>query len=153
LKVGTLLRLGLSDIAGRGAGLAALYAGRADDAEVVLRPSYGEVVGQARALEAAGFDAVFTIESSHDVFLPLALAASATGLEVMTNVAIAFPRSPLHLAHQAYDLQLISEGRFALGIGSQVKPVIDRRYELSEVADAFRYLGQGHAQGKVVISV
>ncbi len=128
MKVGTLLRLGLSDIAGRGAGLAQLYAGSADDPEAVLRPSYGEVVEQARALEAAGFDAVFTIESSHDVFLPLALAAAATDLEVMTNVAIAFPRSPLHLAHQAYDLQLISRGRFALGVGSQVRPVIERAF-------------------------
>jgi probable F420-dependent oxidoreductase len=128
LKVGTLLRLGLSDIAGRGDGLAALHAGQADDPEIVLRPSYGEVVDQARALEAAGFDTVFTIESSHDVFLPLALAASATGLDVMTNVAIAFPRSPLHLAHAAYDLQLISAGRFVLGIGSQVKPVIERAF-------------------------
>ena len=128
MKVGTLLRLGLSDVAARGAGLAALYAGRADDPELVLRPSYGEVVEQAKALEAAGFDAVFTIESSHDVFLPLGLAAAATGLEVMTNVAIAFPRSPLHLAHQAYDLQLISQGRFALGLGSQVRPVIERAF-------------------------
>jgi probable F420-dependent oxidoreductase len=131
VKVGTLLRVGLSDIAGRAAGLAALYAGRADDPQVVLRPSYDEVVDQARSLEAAGFDAVFTIESSHDVFLPLALAASATGLEVMTNVAIAFPRSPLHLAHQAYDLQLISEGRFVLGVGSQVRPVIERAFSAS----------------------
>ena len=128
MKIGTLLRLGLSDVAARGQILDDFYAGRARDAGAALRPSYDEVAGQARALEAAGFDSVFTIESSHDVFLPLALAAAATGLEVMTNVAIALPRSPIHLAHQAYDLQLISRGRFVLGLGSQVRPVIERLY-------------------------
>jgi probable F420-dependent oxidoreductase len=128
VKIGTLLRLGLSDVAARGEILGRLHAGRGSDAGAALRPSYDEVAGQARALEAAGFDAVFSIESSHDVFLPLALAAAATGLEVMTNAAIALPRSPLHLAHQAYDLQLISRGRFILGLGSQVRPVIERAY-------------------------
>ena len=128
MKIGTLLRLGLPDVAARGAALAELYAGRGTDAGALLRPSYDGVVDQARALEDAGFDAVFTIESSHDVFLPLALAAGATGLEVMTNVAIALPRSPFHLAQAAYDLQLISRGRFILGLGSQVRPVIERRY-------------------------
>jgi probable F420-dependent oxidoreductase len=128
VKIGTLLRLGLSDVAARGQVLGELYAGRGTDAGAALRPSYDGVVDQARELEAAGFDTVFSIESSHDVFLPLALAAGATGLEVMTNVAIAFPRSPIHLAHQAYDLQLISRGRFVLGLGSQVRPVIERLY-------------------------
>ena len=128
MKIGTLLRLGLSDLVGRSGALADLYAGRQPDPGVVLRPSYEEVAGQARDLEAAGFDALFTIESSHDVFLPLVLAAQATELELMTNVAIAFPRSPLHLAHLAYDLQLASRGRFALGLGSQVKPVIERAF-------------------------
>ncbi len=128
MKIGTLLRLGLPDVAARGKALAELYAGRGTDAGALLRPSYDGVVGQARALEEAGVDAVFTIEASHDVFLPLALAAAATGLEVMTNVAIALPRSPLHLAQAAYDLQLISRGRFTLGLGSQIRPGIERRY-------------------------
>ncbi|MGH9011077.1 MAG: TIGR03617 family F420-dependent LLM class oxidoreductase [Acidimicrobiia bacterium] len=126
MKIGTLLRLGLSDIASRSRALGDLYAGTGSDPGAALRPSYDEVVGQAHRLEAAGFDAVFTIESTHDVFFPLLLAAQATDLELMTNVAIALPRSPLHLAHQAYDLQLASRGRFTLGLGSQVKPVIER---------------------------
>ena len=46
----------------------------------------------------------------------------------MTNVAIAMPRSPMHLAHAAYDLQLMSRGRFRLGLGSQVRPHIENRY-------------------------
>jgi probable F420-dependent oxidoreductase len=128
VKIGTLLRLGVSDIVARGQVLGELYAGRGTDAGAALRPSYDGVVDQARALEEAGFNAVFTIESNHDVFFPLALAAQATGLEVMTNVAIAFPRNPVHLAHAAYDLQLISRGRFVLGLGSQVRPVNERLY-------------------------
>lgn len=74
-----------------------------------------------------GFDGVFTFEGQHDVFLPLALAAGS-GLDLMTNIAVAFPRSPMHLAHTAYDLQLLSGGRFRLGLGSQVQAHIERRY-------------------------
>ena len=128
MKIGTLLRLGLTDVSARSQVLGDLYAGRGTDAGAALRPSYDGVVDQARELEAAGFNGVFSMESTHDVFLPLALAAGATGLEVMTNCAIALPRSPLHLAHQAYDLQLISRGRFILGLGSQVRPVIEGLY-------------------------
>ena len=140
MKIGTLLRLGLSDIAGRSRALAELYAGTESDPDVALRPSYDEVAAQARELEAAGFDAVFTIESTHDVFFPLLLASQVTQLELMTNVAIALPRSPLHLAHQAYDLQLASRGRFILGVGSQVKPVIERAFsaEWSRPVDRLR---------------
>jgi probable F420-dependent oxidoreductase len=61
------------------------------------------------------------------VFLPLALAAS-TGCELYTNVAIAFPRSPMHLAHLAWDLSAQSGGRFALGLGTQIQAHIERRY-------------------------
>jgi len=83
---------------------------------------------RARELEAAGVDGLFTFEGPHDVFLPLVLATTMTDLPVMTNVAIALPRSPLHLAHLAHDLHLLSKGRFALGLGSQVKTHIERRY-------------------------
>ena len=55
-------------------------------------------------------------------------AAATTNVELMTNVAIALPRSPLHLAHTAYDLQLLSAGRFRLGLGSQIRPHIESRY-------------------------
>jgi len=60
-------------------------------------------------------------------FFPLVTAASA-GLDLYTNVAIAFPRSPMHLAYQGWDLQRASGGRFALGLGTQIKPHIERRY-------------------------
>lgn len=83
---------------------------------------------RARELAAAGIDGLFTFEGQHDVFLPLAAAAAVTDVELMTNVAIALPRSPLHLAHAAYDLQLLSGGRFRLGLGSQIRPHVESRY-------------------------
>ncbi|MGV9482933.1 TIGR03617 family F420-dependent LLM class oxidoreductase, partial [Gordonia aichiensis] len=58
----------------------------------------------------------------------LTLAAGTAPVDLMTNVAIALPRSPLHLAHAAYDLQLLSHGRFRLGLGSQIRPHIEKRY-------------------------
>jgi probable F420-dependent oxidoreductase len=83
---------------------------------------------RAHELAATGIDGLFTFEGQHDVFLPLAAAAATTDVELMTNVAIALPRSPLHLAHTAYDLQLLSAGRFRLGLGSQIRPHIESRY-------------------------
>ena len=82
----------------------------------------------ARQLAELGADGAFTFEGQHDVFLPLVITAGETPLELMTNVAIAGPRSPLHLAHAAYDLQIYSAGRFRLGLGSQVKAHIEKRY-------------------------
>jgi probable F420-dependent oxidoreductase len=83
----------------------------------------------ARRLKDLGFDGVFTFEGPHDVFFPLVTAARAdVGLDLMTNVAIALPRSPIHLAHSAWDLQALSGGRFRLGLGSQIKAQVERRY-------------------------
>jgi probable F420-dependent oxidoreductase len=85
---------------------------------------------RARETAATGVDGLFTFEGPHDVFFPL-VAASAGGdldVDLMTNVAIAFPRSPVHLAHAAYDLQTLARGRFRLGLGSQIRPQIERRY-------------------------
>ncbi len=86
----------------------------------------------ARRLEELGVDGAFTFEGPHDVFTPLILAAGATAtLELATNVAIAFPRNPVQLAHQAYDLQLLSGGRFTLGLGSQIRAQVEKRYGAS----------------------
>ncbi|MGK8488884.1 TIGR03617 family F420-dependent LLM class oxidoreductase [Nocardia asiatica] len=87
-----------------------------------------QVATDARALAATGADGLFTFEGPHDVFFPLVVAAGATDLELMTNVAIAGPRSPMHLAHSAYDLQIYSAGRFRLGLGSQIRAHIEKRY-------------------------
>ena len=96
--------------------------------DVQLSLSLHDAEERARALEAVGVDGVFTFENAHDVFLPLAVAARACSLDLMTNVAIAFPRSPMHLAVLANDLHQYSQGRFRLGLGSQIKPHIEKRY-------------------------
>ena len=83
---------------------------------------------RARTLAETGIDGLFTFEGQHDVFLPLVSAAAVVDIDLMTNVAIALPRSPLHLAHLAYDLQLLSRGRFRLGLGSQVRAHVVNRY-------------------------
>ncbi len=91
-----------------------------------------EAGDQARRLEELGVDGAFTFEGPHDVFTPLVLAAVATtSLELTTNVVIAFPRNPVQLAHQAYDLQLLSRGRFTLGLGSQIRAQVEKRYGAS----------------------
>jgi probable F420-dependent oxidoreductase len=83
---------------------------------------------QARELRDAGAAGVFTFEGPHDVFAPLTLASAVRDVELMTNVAIAFPRNPIHLAHQAYDHQLLAQGRFKLGLGTQIRPQIEKRF-------------------------
>ena len=83
----------------------------------------------ARAAEAIGFDALWSSETQHDPFLPLALVAEHTQrIRFGTAVAIAFARSPVVLAHTAWDLAGQSGGRFILGLGTQVKPHIERRF-------------------------
>lgn len=103
---------------------AAQYAG---DGQVPW--SLAGIAAAAREAEELGFDAVTTPEAGHDPFLPLAIAAEATEqIRLGTNVAIAFPRSPLVTAQLAWDLQHLSGGRFELGIGTQVRAHVERRY-------------------------
>jgi probable F420-dependent oxidoreductase len=86
---------------------------------------------QAAALEARGYDGVMSAETSHDPFLPLLLAAQDTErVDLMTSIAVAFARSPMTLAQTAWDLQAASGGRFVLGLGSQIKPHITRRFSM-----------------------
>lgn len=85
----------------------------------------------ARAAEAAGYAGVFTGEVSSDPFLPLVLGAAATDrIDVGTAIAVAFARSPMTLAYTAHDLQRLARGRFVLGLGSQVKAHITRRFSM-----------------------
>ncbi len=84
-----------------------------------------------RKLEEIGYDGAFSFEAKHDPFLPLVLAAEHTRrLRLGTAVAIAFARNPMNLANLAYGLQVISEGRFMLGLGSQVRPHIQSRFSM-----------------------
>ncbi|MET0993430.1 MAG: TIGR03617 family F420-dependent LLM class oxidoreductase [Mycobacterium sp.] len=87
-----------------------------------------DAIERARALRDAGASGVFTFEGPHDVFAPLTLASTVGGLDLMTNVAIAFPRNPIHLAHQAIDHQLLTGGRFTLGLGTQIRTQVEKRF-------------------------
>jgi len=94
---------------------------------------------RARALEAAGLDSIATAEVAHDPFLPLTLAAEHTErIELMTAIAVAFARTPMALATIAHDLNALSRGRFILGLGSQVKGHIERRFGMPWSAPAKR---------------
>jgi len=86
---------------------------------------------RAAELETGGYDAMWTGELNADPFLPLAVAAGETSrLELGTGIAIAFARSPMTMAYTASDLQRHSRGRLLLGLGSQVKPHIERRFSM-----------------------
>ncbi len=85
----------------------------------------------ARSAEELGFAGLWTSETKHDSFLPLAIAAEASEeVELGTSVAIAFSRSPMEVAQTAWDLQDLSGGRFILGLGTQVKAHIERRFSM-----------------------
>lgn len=99
--------------------------------DVMLANSVVDAARRATELERTGVDGVFSFENAHDTFFPLVAAAPVCSLDLMTNVAIAFPRSPVHLAHAAYDLHQLSEGRFRLGVGSQVRAHVENRYGAS----------------------
>ncbi len=85
----------------------------------------------ARMIEADGYSGLLSAETSHDPFLPLALAAEHTErIELMTAIAVGFARNPMVLAQVAWDLQGLSQGRFLLGLGSQIKPHITKRFSM-----------------------
>jgi probable F420-dependent oxidoreductase len=86
---------------------------------------------RARELEELGYDGAISVETSHDPFLPLALAAEHTSrVDLVTSVAIALARSPMTTASTAYDLQVLSKGRMVLGLGSQIQPHIEKRFSM-----------------------
>jgi len=85
----------------------------------------------ATAAETMGFDAIWTPETRHDPFPQLALAAEHTqSIQVGTAIAVAFARSPMHTAYVAWDMARYSDGRFILGLGTQIKPHIERRFAM-----------------------
>ena len=89
----------------------------------------GEIVRSAREAEEIGFDGLYTVETQHDPLLPHALAAEHTErIQLGTAITVAFPRSPAHLAQSASDLHAFSGGRFTLGLGSQIKAHIEKRF-------------------------
>lgn len=91
-------------------------------------PPAGASAAAVRAL-GLGFDGFFTAETGHEPFIPLALASQvASSLDLGTAIAVAFPRSPMVTAQVAWDLAALSAGRFTLGLGTQVKAHVTRRF-------------------------
>jgi alkanesulfonate monooxygenase SsuD/methylene tetrahydromethanopterin reductase-like flavin-dependent oxidoreductase (luciferase family) len=89
------------------------------------------VARAASKLERRGYDCCWTAEINHDPFLPLVLAAEhTTRIELGTSIAVAFARNPMTVANIGWDLQAYSDGRFILGLGSQVRPHIEKRFSM-----------------------
>src|SRR5689334_3644058 len=97
----------------------------------VMAASLSDIGPRAKELEDIGYDGLLTAETGHDAFLPIALAAEHTErIELATGIAVAFARTPMVLAYTANDLQEMSKGRFVLGLGSQIKPHIEKRFSM-----------------------
>jgi probable F420-dependent oxidoreductase len=97
----------------------------------VMAASLAEIGTQAQELESFGYDGLLTAETSHDPFFPALVAAEHTErIEIGTGIAVAFARSPMNMASIGYDLQSFSEGRFILGLGSQIKAHIEKRFSM-----------------------
>jgi probable F420-dependent oxidoreductase len=105
----------------------------------IFPPDLNAVASIARQVEDYGFSALWTAETAHNPFLPLTHAAAATQrIELGTGIAVAFPRSPMVTAQTAWDLAAQSRGRFILGLGTQVKPHIEKRFSITWAAPAPR---------------
>jgi probable F420-dependent oxidoreductase len=99
------------------------------DSSLMFEPV--KVKTMAPQLEEAGFDGAYTFEGQSDPFISVAAAAMTTRkMELMTSIAVAFARNPMNLAYLGNDLQNLSEGRFILGLGAQIKAHIERRFSM-----------------------
>ncbi|HBU75157.1 MAG TPA: LLM class F420-dependent oxidoreductase, partial [Acidimicrobiaceae bacterium] len=107
--------------------------------DATLMGGLAEAAASAKDLEAAGYDGAWTAETAHDPFLPLVQAAADTSsIELGTSIAVAFARNPMLLANLGWDLQAFSKGRFVLGLGSQIKPHITKRFSMEWSSPAAR---------------
>ena len=98
-----------------------------------------KVGAQAQELEEMGYSGIMTAETSHDPFFPLLVAAQNTErVELVTSIAVAFARTPMILANIGHDLNAVSKGRFVLGLGSQIKPHITKRFSMPWSSPAAR---------------
>lgn len=105
----------------------------------IMSNTLREAAGLAQAAEAIGFDTLWTSETQHDPFLPLGVAALHTQhIGLGTAIAVAFARNPTSVAHLAWDLREASQGRFILGLGTQVQAHIERRFGMPWGAPAAR---------------
>lgn len=101
---------------------------------------------EAAGFEAMGLDGAWSFEAGHDPFVPLTLASQTTSrIELGTAIAVAFARTPMLSAHIAWDLQMLTEGRFILGLGTQIRPHIEKRYGMAWSKPAERLREYVHA--------
>ncbi len=123
----------------------------------LLSQTLPEMPALTKAVETAGFDGIWTAETTQNPFLPLALAAEhSRRVDLGTAIAVAFTRSPTVLAHLAWDLQRYSQGRFILGLGTQVRAHVVLRYgmrwekpvrQLRETIEAMRAVWDSWRRG------
>jgi probable F420-dependent oxidoreductase len=115
----------------------------------LLSAGIDAVAATARDVEERGYAGLWASEVAHDPFLQLLTAGQATErLQVGTAIAVAFARSPMTLAHTAHDLQRYTQGRFVLGLGTQIKAHVERRFSMPWTAPAARmreFIGALHA--------
>jgi probable F420-dependent oxidoreductase len=98
---------------------------------ILMTTGLDGVAAAARDLEQVGYDGGLTAETAHDPFFPILLAAQATErLELGTGIAVAFARNPMTLANVGYDLQQFSKGRFILGLGTQIRAHVEKRFSM-----------------------
>jgi probable F420-dependent oxidoreductase len=99
--------------------------------DTFLSGGLAEAEVNAALASAAGYDGLWSAELDHDPFLPLARAATAAlPMQIGTSIVVAFARTPMTLANTSWDLQSLSGGRFILGLGSQVRAHIERRFSM-----------------------
>jgi probable F420-dependent oxidoreductase len=99
--------------------------------DIICNGELATAADAGRSAEEGGYDAALFPEIAHDPFLPVALAAQATErVELITGIAVAFARNPMSVAVTANDLHRLSGGRFVLGLGSQIKPHITKRFSM-----------------------
>ena len=96
-----------------------------------LTQDWKKIPEHIQRVEAEGYDGVGTAEMNHDPFFPLLIGAEhSERVELRTGIAVAFARSPMTMAHQAHDLNAYSKGRFTLGLGSQIRAHITKRFSM-----------------------
>jgi len=109
---------------------------------IAIDAPYDRLGALAKRVENAGFDTVWVAETARDSLIQAAVLASATSsVTIGTNITLAFPRSPTVTALQAWDLDALSQGRFTLGLGSQVKRIIEERFS-SEFSQPAKRMGE-----------
>src|SRR5690606_3931300 len=95
----------------------------------IFQEDLGNAADIAKQVESYGFDGLWTAEVAHNPFFPLVLGAGVTErINLGTQIAVAFPRSPMMTANIAWDLAAVSKGRFILGLGTQVRAHIEKRF-------------------------